>query len=57
MGELVGMLPTVELVGEANYPQNGGSVLPSDSRLGSACTMEVSLTATLLTGLVYDCPV
>ena len=57
MGELVRMLPTVELVGEANYSQSVGSVLPSDSRLGSACTMEVSLTATLLTGLVYDCPV
>ena len=37
-------LPTVELVRRADYPQSVGSVLPRDSRLGSACTMEVSLS-------------
>ena len=52
MWELVRMLPTVELVGEANYPWSVGSVPPSDSHLDSACTMEVSLShwATMLTG-------
>ena len=36
MWELVRMLPTVQLAEEANYPQSVGSVLPSDSCLGSA---------------------
>ena len=46
IGELVRMLPTVigELVRRADYPQCVGSVLPRDSRLGSACTMAVSLS-------------
>ena len=39
MGELVRMLPTVELVRRTDYPQYVGSVLPRDSHLGSACTM------------------
>ena len=45
------MLPTV-LVRRADCPQCVGSVLPSDSRLGSACTVEASLShwATLLIG-------
>ena len=44
IGELVRMLPTVGLVRRADYPQCEGSVLPCDSRLGSACTMEASLS-------------
>ena len=39
--KLVRILPTVELV-RRDCPQCVGSVLPSDSRLGSACTMEAS---------------
>ena len=42
--ELVRMLPTVELVRRADCPKCVGSVLPSDSRLGSACTTEASLS-------------
>ena len=42
MWELVRMLPTVELVRRADCPQCVGSVLPIDSHLGSACTMEAS---------------
>ena len=44
MWKLVRVLPTVELVRKADCPQCVGSVLLSDSRLGSACTMEASLS-------------
>ena len=44
IGELVRMLPTVGLVRRADYPQCEGSVLPRDFRLGSACTVEASLS-------------
>ena len=44
IGELVRILPTVGLVRRADYPQCEGSVLPRDFRLGSACTMEASLS-------------
>ena len=44
IGELVRMLPTVGLVRRADYPQCEGSVLPRDSCLGFACTMEASLS-------------
>ena len=59
MLELVRVLSTAELVRKADYPQCEGSLLPSDFRLGSACTMGASQATEphCRKFLVYHCSV